>query len=74
MGLANLIARTAVASGFAEVLGVELPIAAEILAELNPSVPGIRKVLAKHGLSEIYGIDLGEFLQAFEKDLQEEKK
>jgi len=71
MGLIQLLADTAVASGLASILGVEAPVAAELLAELKPSLPGIKRVLEKHGLNEVCGIDLGEFLGAFEKDLQE---
>ena len=73
MSLVNLLARTAGAQAVLMVMQEELPISIELLDALTPAIPGLCAVLAKHGISEIAGINVSDFTEALSNDEQAEK-
>ena len=47
-----------------DVLQNKCPVALEILDALTPSIPGLCAVLQKHGITEVAGVNVAEFVQA----------
>jgi hypothetical protein len=47
-----------------DLLQSQCPVALEVLDALEPAIPGLCRVLQKHGVSTIGGVDIAEFIQA----------
>ncbi len=70
MGLIDIIADDILAPGLVKLLGVELPVASEILTCVDLEKLG--RILRKHGQTEIAGVDLQKFLEAVEAGAKED--
>ena len=68
MSLANLLADKFGAPALLAVMQEELPISVEILDALAPAIPRLCAVLQKHGIKEVAGIDVAEFIEAVARD------
>ncbi len=64
MGLVQFLADKEGTSLLIDTLQSELPLALEILDALEPAIPGLCRVLQKHGITTVAGVDLSEFLQS----------
>jgi hypothetical protein len=66
MGFEQAILDHLIVPGALEFLGVEEPVAIELLGCVD--LEKLKAVLRKHGLTELAGIDLSDVLDAVEKD------
>lgn len=64
MSLAQFLADKYGSGMLLDVLKDECPVAVEVLDALEPAVPALCRVLQKHGITTVGGVDIAEFIQA----------